>query len=484
MTMLNILLIDDDEDEYIFTRSLLHSKGVKKYNLTWEGDYHKAQKLLKEQSFDVYLIDFHLGPKTGFDLLNETFSMGTIFKPAIMLTGQTISNNELDFIKNGASDYLHKSELNALSLERSIRYALERYYSLVERFQNQQFYQNLFYDAHYAHFIMNPSFEITNVNRIFTRLFQLSQGDAKGMHISDLFENQEDFDGFESIVTEAKNQEELETVFLADETPLHCLIRWSEIYNSDGTLSSYHCTIQDFTERKKVEQENQLADKYAMTGRISRMIAHEVRNPLTNIKLAISQIEVQNKDDELLQTYSDIVVRNADRINALITSLLNASIPAEVQLRPTRLEQCLSAAVEEVKDRATLKGIDIEQQFENHLPLVKADENRLTIAITNLLVNATEAIEKDNGKIQVSASLLTEKEKIQIVVSDNGHGMSKETQSKLFEPFFSKKKSGTGLGLSTTLNIIKAHGGLVSCSSVVGQGTAFYIELSPAVMST
>lgn len=480
MAVLNILLIDDDEDEYVFTRSLLVSKGVKKYNLTWEGDYHKAQKLLKEQSFDIYLVDFHLGPKTGFDLLNETFGMGTIFKPVIILTGQSMSDHELDFVKNGASDYLHKSELNSQNIERSIRYALERYHSLVERFQNQQFYQNLFYEAHYAHFIMNPAFEITNVNRAFTRLFRLSQGAAKGMHISTFFENRDDFENFESILVNSKHLEELETILLADSIPLQCLVRWSEIYHSDGTLSSYHCTIQDITERQKTQRENQLADKYAMTGRISRMIAHEVRNPLTNIKLAMLQIDVQNKEDKLLQTYSDIVVRNADRINDLITSLLNASIPAEVQLNPMKIEKCLKTAIDEVKDRATLKGIDIEEQFDNDLPLVKVDENRLTIAITNLLVNATEAIEKEDGRIQVSTTFLKEKDKIQITVSDNGQGMTQETQDKLFEPFFSKKKSGTGLGLSTTLNIIKAHEGSMSCSSVVGQGTTFYIELNTA----
>lgn len=216
-------------------------------------------------------------------------------------------------------------------------------------------------------------------------------------------------------------------------------------------------------------------EKFAATGRIARNIAHEVRNPLTNIDLAIGQIksEIPNLDDNFSILF-DMVNRNSKRINQLITELLNATRFSELNYQPILINTLLDDALELAKDRIDLKQIIVKKNYAIGMRTISCDKEKLTTALLNIIVNGVEAIEKKIGILSINTR--EEDGKCVLEIIDNGVGMDEETQSKLFEPYFTTKQKGNGLGLANTQNIILNHKASIQVESVPGNGTSFIIR--------
>lgn len=216
-------------------------------------------------------------------------------------------------------------------------------------------------------------------------------------------------------------------------------------------------------------------EKFAATGRIARSIAHEVRNPLTNIDLAIGQIksEIPNMDENFSILF-DMVNRNSKRINQLITELLNATRFSELNYQPAQINTLLDDALDLAKDRIDLKHIKVIKNYTTGMRNISCDKEKLTTALLNIIVNGVEAIEKQTGILSINTR--GEAGKCVLEIIDNGVGMDKETQSKLFEPYFTTKQKGNGLGLANTQNIILNHKGSIQVESVPGAGSTFIIR--------
>jgi signal transduction histidine kinase len=220
-------------------------------------------------------------------------------------------------------------------------------------------------------------------------------------------------------------------------------------------------------------------EKFAATGRIARTIAHEVRNPLTNINLAIEQIKSdlpqQAGDQGVL---FDMVTRNSNRINQLITDLLNSTKFSELDYKAISLCGIMDEALELAKDRILLNNVNVERNYINKVCLVFADAEKLRIAFLNIIVNAIEAMEK--GKAILKVCLKQQDAKYVITIADNGSGMDSDALSRVFEPYFTSKSKGTGLGLTNSQNIILNHKGSITVESEVKAGTVFNITLDVA----
>jgi len=172
--------------------------------------------------------------------------------------------------------------------------------------------------------------------------------------------------------------------------------------------------------------------------------------------------------------YLDIVRRNSSRIGALITELLDSSRPAEMKMEQHILQSILDESIGEAVDRVTLKGINMQIRYPNEPVAIIADKEKLKIAFSNILVNATEAIDHTDGKISVIVE--AGERAHQVIISDNGCGISVENVSRLFEPYFTSKRNGMGLGLASTLNIIQSHKGSIDVRSELRKGTSFIIS--------
>ncbi len=240
-------------------------------------------------------------------------------------------------------------------------------------------------------------------------------------------------------------------------------------------LDGFVVTFMDITETRRQQQIIQESERLAVTGKFARLIAHEVRNPLTNIQLALDQLEVEYPagNGSGADLYTDILKRNAGRIRTLISQMLHSSRPMEMVLVPGSINTVLQRAHEQVKDRCELEDIRCELDLGEDLPFVNMDKETLTIAFVNLLINATEAMESGKGVLKVSSSEMNGK--VKVVIRDNGKGLSPEDKDRIFQPFFSGRKGGMGLGLTESRNILNAHNAFLSAESELGKGTAFII---------
>jgi signal transduction histidine kinase len=217
-------------------------------------------------------------------------------------------------------------------------------------------------------------------------------------------------------------------------------------------------------------------EKFTATGRIARTIAHEIRNPLTNIALASEQIKAGLNSDEESAMLLDMINRNANRINHMISELLTSTKFALLQYSTIGISSLLDETLELAKDRLELKHIRLEKNYSNPDCTIVADVEKMKIAFLNIIVNAIEAMEKDHGVLHIN--FWQEGERCFIEIKDNGGGMDEETQQKLFDPYFTKKRNGSGLGLTHTQNIILNHQGSIYVKSNVGEGSVFTVILN------
>ncbi|MEO8110993.1 MAG: CHASE3 domain-containing protein [Ginsengibacter sp.] len=213
-------------------------------------------------------------------------------------------------------------------------------------------------------------------------------------------------------------------------------------------------------------------EKFAVTGRISRTIAHEIRNPLTNINLAVEHLRSEVSEGEETSMLFEMIMRNTDRINQLISNLLNSTRTSELQLIKASINEVLDKSLEFAGDRIELKKIKVVKNYDPEICPILVNNEKIYIAFLNIIVNAIEAME-EHGTLILSTESLNNR--CVAKISDTGVGMSKADVDKLFEPYFTTKEKGHGLGLTNTQNIILSHNAKIAAESVPGKGTTFVL---------
>ena len=217
-------------------------------------------------------------------------------------------------------------------------------------------------------------------------------------------------------------------------------------------------------------------EKFVSTGRMAATMAHEIKNPLNNINLAIEQLgefSEQLPDNNVLL---EIIKRNATRINVLVTDLLNSTRYLQLNFVAVSINQLLDDALEFAKDRLQLQNVEVVKNYDTEICDVTVDKDKIEIAFVNIIINAAEAMEdKKDGRIEITTE--AKENSCYIIIRDNGNGMSPDVLAKLFEPFNSTKSNGTGLGLTNAQNIIVNHKGIISVESTHTKGSTFIIQL-------
>jgi len=204
-------------------------------------------------------------------------------------------------------------------------------------------------------------------------------------------------------------------------------------------------------------------------------LAHEVRNPLNNINLSVD-LMILEKDNEQSQIYLDIINRNTKRIGDLISALLKSSLPTEIELKKISLQNVIDKTIVMAQDRLMLKKIQINTSYLDHPAFVMGDEEKLKIALLNIIINAIEAIIHKNGRIDISIG--ENNKEYLISITDNGTGIGEENIERLFEPYFTMKKNGLGLGLSSSFKILQSHKSRIDVKTKLGEGTTFIITFN------
>ncbi|MGZ8540803.1 MAG: sensor histidine kinase [Chitinophagaceae bacterium] len=208
-----------------------------------------------------------------------------------------------------------------------------------------------------------------------------------------------------------------------------------------------------------------------------RTLAHEIRNPLNNILLSVDHFRLPYDDDiENQKNLVNIMQRNCVRINHIITELLNLTKPLEMSFQKHSLQDILDESITMTSDRINLQKVIVHKNYPELPVEISANKSKLVIAFTNIIINAIEAMEA--GKGELSVTLSASPNSYNISIKDNGKGVPAEYLQKLFEPFFTMKKNGIGLGLPASYSIIQSHKGDIRVESQVNRGTEFIISLS------
>jgi signal transduction histidine kinase len=177
--------------------------------------------------------------------------------------------------------------------------------------------------------------------------------------------------------------------------------------------------------------------------------------------------------------YLDIIQRNSVRIGGIITELLNSSKPAEIELKKKSLQDIMEESLASALDRIKLKKIELNVSYTSESLHVLCDEEKLKIAFLNIIINAVEAMEEGRGKLYIN--IRNERTENIIIIRDNGCGISPENLSHLFEPYFTSKRNGMGLGLASTLNILQSHHASIDVQSNLNEGTTFTVIFNESV---
>jgi len=216
------------------------------------------------------------------------------------------------------------------------------------------------------------------------------------------------------------------------------------------------------------------SEKLAFTGRIAASIAHEIRNPLTNIILSLRQLKKDGQIKPEGLNYAGIMDRNSKRIEYLIMELLNCARPIKLNLQPWNIHRILKDVLAVHKVRLITRKIKVIMNLTSQPPSLLVDKEYLSRVFLNLVANAIEAM-ASGGVLSIN----TKKEKSTFVINvkDNGRGISENNLIRIFDPFFSTKIQGAGLGLTTCQNIVTSHEGQIEVESAWGKGSVFTVSL-------
>lgn len=368
--VIHVLLIEDDEDDYILIKEMLTNVPGRQYALEWISTYEAALVAMQENRHDAYLLDYRLGQHTGLELMQAATKKGCRRGPVIFLTGHGGYEIDVEVMKVGASDYLTKGELNSSLLERSIRYALER-----------------------------------------------------------------------------KKTEEL-------------LIR--------------------------NEKELQKLERLESLGTLAGGIAHDFNNVLTaivgNLSLAKFSVDSENSAFQLLAQMEKSLLQARGLTQQLLTFAKGGA--------PIKKLAPISDLIQDTTTFA-LRGSNVRSEFlmPDDLWAVEIDEGQISQVIHNLAINSKQAM-PCGGVIRICAENvfigsqgavpalpLKEGRYLKISLKDEGIGIPQNNLVHIFDPYFTTKKEGSGLGLAAVFSIIKRHDGYITAESQEGVGTTFCIYL-------
>lgn len=231
---------------------------------------------------------------------------------------------------------------------------------------------------------------------------------------------------------------------------------------------------EDSIEQLNREEASVPSERLAFTGRIAASIAHEIRNPLSNVSLSVQQLKEAFPEDSPWARHVDIITRNTERINFLITELLNCARPPKLNIQPHDIHEILEGILESIRTKTASQRIDVRKRFTNRASMINVDREQINRVFSNVMINALESM-PDGGRMTVTTEI--EGDFFVVKVQDTGGGIPEEDIIRIFDPFFSTKTSGVGLGLSTTYGIVVSHGGAIGVESEWKKGTIFTISL-------
>ena len=239
-------------------------------------------------------------------------------------------------------------------------------------------------------------------------------------------------------------------------------------------------TVEDITQRKREEINNRRLENLASLTNLAAAVAHEIKNPLAAISIHVQLLRKNFKACNLeintkAQKHLDVVEEEIERLNKIVVDFLFAVRPLQCEFAPVNINGLIENLITTFQEDFSAAGISFVFQLDDQLPIIQADERFLRQALMNILTNAKAAMMPAGGELGITTRF--DQERVYIIITDTGKGIPPDILHKIFEPYFTTKPNGSGLGLTMTYKVIKEHGGDIQVHSEDGSGTRFTLIL-------
>lgn len=468
---IRLVLVEDNPGDVQLIKEMLHELKGMQFDIRIAARLSTGLVLLSENNCDTILLDLELPDSQGIETFTKTHAAAPNI-PIIVLTGLEDKAFGIKALKSGAQDYLVKGQIEGYILEKSINYANERYQLLSELKRN--------------------SLDLASSKKSFQGIVEKS---ADGIFVADnegfiLFANASIFSQFGLEANELIGRPFGRPIVSGDVTEI-------DIIRSDGTKGlaemrvvetnwesnpAYLAMLRDVTDSKRAEEKLVRQEKLAILGKFAGIMSHEIRNPLGVIKNALEFLKVrlaENLDRKIAKHLRIGLeeIRNIDKIIEDTLGFARTQEPELIQTEPDKLIEIF------LKNTPVFKTIEIERKFDKNLPFITVDSEQIQRAFLNIVENACDAM-PIGGKLTIGIhkddAMNNQPEFVILSFKDTGVGIATNYIGKIFEPLFTTKNNGTGLGLSACQNTIHAHGGSIEVQSEPGKGSTFIIKMPTA----
>lgn len=493
-----ILIIDDELDVLKTIDRILTKEG---YKVKSASSGKEAIEILKVENFDLAITDIRMPGMDGLEVIRHAKKLDN-FMEIIVLTGYGTIESAVKVLKEEAAfDYLTKPLRDIKELTVAAKRALERRALLLKNevlfseleqevkerrqvqlqlLKSKELLRSAVDGISEPLMLLNRDLKIKIVNKAGKKYF-------KALEFKDIIDKTcyrvlkklpNPCEGCKiPLVISSNNAITFIRKGFMDPDKLEQVVTYL-LENQEGLIMR----IRDITEEKKIEEQLIRADRLSSLGQLSGGIAHEIKNPLTGIRLFTDLLSDENKfklgdgSVDILNEIKD----NVDKIDGIIKRVLDFAKPSAVSLEKININNIIREVTKLWSAKLRKSSVMLKLSLKENLPHIQGDLISMQQLINNLLINAIEAMEKGGAlgitTFKTKSSFYKKRSVVTIKVKDTGPGISPENAKNVFNPFFTTKASGTGLGLAISHRIVKHHGGVVSLDSKPGKGTTFILE--------
>ncbi len=326
--------------------------------------------------------------------------------------------------------------------------------------------------------VINNEFVITLFNKSAEELFKIKRDKVINQNIKYFLNGKFSFI-MNEVEIQNNNTSDIQRTVEINNQPRFLSLSITKNLNERNEAENYTIVINDFTERKNLEDNAKRQEKLSAMGELASGVAHEIRNPINAIGMIAQRLDkefVPNKDSDEYKSILNVLKDEVTRINKIITQFLNYAKPLEIELRITEANEYFEDIYRLYISQSNIRKINFKKLSSDSFK-IKIDPELMKQALMNVLQNAIESV-NENGL--VTFNYFKEDNLLNIIVEDNGNGIPEDQLKRIFDLYYTTKKDGNGLGLSIAQKIINQHSGTIIVESKIKHGTKFIIKI-PAV---